>query len=422
MAKKSSRTTPNQHRSPSTPSGGPTSSGSATFGGSATPSGKSGSATPSPNKDKTLLGAEIAAKLKGTSLEPLAPVIESLPKQLATLIEKKTNSMLSLYLELKEREVSLALYDKEVVNPETGENVAWRPKCCRKVNPITCSRYLKEDEKMQGIVKQFNDLAESFNTQGTYLMKRIAELEVNARVDSLREMIMETLHSVVNNFIIMEVVKGQYQHQNVTYTTLSHVLAIMVIEDVVDDFPTEQEVALYFEDTEDLTEARDHLITREDWNEEEITKNITMADQTLITTTKEIIQELFPLMTFELWQRKSQEDMLWKINSEQLIWNTKKEQELANEEVSMELDTETTVNETQMSNILAKMLKAKLAKKSKQIRKNYLADLKNNQRLTAAKNGSKQKSYLASALKNSNKNSRPQQQQQQSQKNPRQQE
>ena len=75
-----------------------------------------------------LLGAEIAAKLKGTSLEPLAPVIKSLPKQLATLIEKKTNSMLSLYLELKEREVFLALYDKEVVNPERGENVAWRPK------------------------------------------------------------------------------------------------------------------------------------------------------------------------------------------------------------------------------------------------------------------------------------------------------
>ena len=147
---------------------------------------------------------------------------------------------------------------------------------------------------MQGIVKQFNDLVESFNTQGTYLMKRIAELEVNARVDSLREMIMETLHSVVNNFIIMEVVKGQYQHPKVTYTTPSHVLAIMVIDDVLDDFSTEQAVALYFDNTEDLTEARNHLITREDWNEEEITKNITMADQTLVATTKEIIQELFP--------------------------------------------------------------------------------------------------------------------------------
>lgn len=91
-------------------------------------------------------------------------------------------------------------------------------------------------------------------------------------------MIMETLHSVVNNFIIMEVVNGQYQHPKVTYTTPSHVLAIMVIDDMLDDFPTEQAVVLYFEDTKDLTEAQDHLITREDWNKEEITKNITMAD------------------------------------------------------------------------------------------------------------------------------------------------
>ncbi len=158
---------------------------------------------------------------------------------------------------------------------------------------------------MQGIVKQFDDLVESFNTQGTHLMKRIAVLEVNARVDSLREMIMETLDSVANNFIIMEVVKGQYQHPKITCTTPSHVLAIMVIDDVLDDLTTEHAVALYFDDTEDLTKAKDHLITREDWNEEEITKNITMADQTLVVTTKEIVQELFPLMTFKLWQIKS---------------------------------------------------------------------------------------------------------------------
>ena len=125
--------------------------------------GDSGSATPTSmtlKTNKTPLGADIAAKLTGTPLEPLAPVITLLPKQLATLIEKKTNSMLSLYLKLKEREESLNLYDKENTNPDTGETVALHPKCCRKVNPITCSRYLKEDIKMQGIVKQFNELIE----------------------------------------------------------------------------------------------------------------------------------------------------------------------------------------------------------------------------------------------------------------------
>ena len=59
-------------------------------------------------------------------------------------------------------------------------------------------RYLKEDLKMQGIIKQFDELIENFNTQGTHLMKQIAELEVNAQIDSLRELVMETLHSVIN--------------------------------------------------------------------------------------------------------------------------------------------------------------------------------------------------------------------------------
>ncbi len=42
-----------------------------------------------------------------------------------------------------------------------------------------------------------------------------------------------------------------------------------------------------------------------------------------------------------------------------------------------------------MSNILDKMLEEKLAKKSKQIRKIYLADLKNSQKSTTTNNGSK---------------------------------
>jgi hypothetical protein len=62
--------------------------------------------------------------------------------------------------------------------------------------------------KMQGIVKQVHELIESLNTQGSHLVNRIAEIEVNAQINSLRELVMETLHSVVNNIIIMEVIRG----------------------------------------------------------------------------------------------------------------------------------------------------------------------------------------------------------------------
>ena len=51
---------------------------------------------------------------------------------------------------------------------------------------------------MQGIVKQFDELIENFDTQGVHLMKQIVELEINEWINSLNELVMKTLHSVVN--------------------------------------------------------------------------------------------------------------------------------------------------------------------------------------------------------------------------------
>ena len=187
--------------------------------------------------------------------------------------------------------------------------------------------------KMQGIAKQFDELIGSFNTQGSNLVNRIAEIEVNAQINSLRELVIEILRSVVNNIIIMELIRGQCQQPKVFYNTPSHVLVTMVIDDVHDDFSTEQAVALYFNDINDIMEAQDHLRDREDWGKEETKKNIAMVNQATDVATKEIVPELFPMMAFNLQQKKSQDNMLCKMNSEQSIWNAKKEQNLPTKKI-----------------------------------------------------------------------------------------
>ncbi len=48
------------------------------------------------------------------------------------------------------------------------------PQVLLKSESYHLSQYLKEDKNMQGIVKQFDELVESFNTQGTHLMKQLA--------------------------------------------------------------------------------------------------------------------------------------------------------------------------------------------------------------------------------------------------------
>ena len=178
----------------------------------ASSSKRSGSATSSKSNLKSnlkLTGTDIAASLKDTPLESLAEVVASLPKQISTLIKDKATLMFSLFRELKEREASLNLYDKEIVNKETGETVECRPKCCRHTNPITYSRFLKENDKLKETLAKYDQLMEDFNSEGTKLMRMVAKLKVEARTDELCKEIIETLHSLVNNFIIFEVIKNK---------------------------------------------------------------------------------------------------------------------------------------------------------------------------------------------------------------------
>lgn len=67
------------------------------------------------------------------------------------------------------------------------------------------------------------------------------------------------------------------------------------------------------------------------------------------------ITDIFSKMTTNLWKEHKE-----KINAAQVVLNHKQEQSNANKEVAMNLDTEQTVNTTQLSYILDKMLNNKL--------------------------------------------------------------
>ncbi len=88
---------------------------------------------------------------------------------------------------------------------------------------------------------------------------------------------------------------------------------IIVIDDLLDDFSTEQAVAHYFDDTHDVTDALEHLIIREEKDKRE---HHNFWPSTSHFHHKEIVQDLFPKMTYNLWLNKSLEEMLHKTNSE----------------------------------------------------------------------------------------------------------
>jgi hypothetical protein len=85
---------------------------------------RSGFATTLKSNSK-LTSTNIATSLKGTPLESLAEVVVSLPKQISTLIKDKSTLMVSFFRECKKREASLNLYNKEIVNKDTGDAVEY---------------------------------------------------------------------------------------------------------------------------------------------------------------------------------------------------------------------------------------------------------------------------------------------------------
>jgi hypothetical protein len=101
-------------------------------------------------------------------------------------------------------------------------------------------------------------------------------------------------------------------------------------------------------------------------------------------------------MTYLLWFKNSHTDTLREINLALTEWNSNKAHTQTTEQVAMELDKETTINETQMSNVIDKMIEDKLTKQKNQLHKNFLADLKKSQRSEGHTSGSNK---LKSSLK-----------------------
>ena len=70
-------------------------------------------------------------------------------------------------------------------------------------------------------------------------------------------------------------------------------------------------------------------------------------------------------MTYKLWAKDSEDDMLRQANSVLSSWNEEKELELAAERTGMQLDEEPTVPESDMRSQISKMLDERQKKQEK---------------------------------------------------------
>ena len=323
-------------------------------------------------------------------MELLAETIAPLPKQLATLIKDKSTLMLRLKRELREKETSLHLFEKKIKDKKTGETVEYRPKACRKESPVTYSNLLEGDPRLEEIKTQFKTITEAFNQEGTQLLKQVAQLEVDHRTDNLRGESMEVLHSVVFNFVLFEMERAKNFLPPYHSTIPVKAMAMMIIDEYLRESSNKQAVALHFTDKDDLMNRLQDYLSNHDWGatEAEVVRNTTMVDNAMIIKIKRTLTDLFPLMTYKLWAKDSEDDMLRQANSVLSSWNEEKELELATERTGMQLDEEPTVPESDMRSQISKMLDERQKKQEKELRKKVMADLKKYQRSQGQVTGS----------------------------------
>ena len=96
-------------------------------------------------KKESLYGIEAAEKLRRESIfTDLASRLESLPKQIATIIAERAYAMLDLVTEIQTKSTPLSLFGTTVKKPN-GEEVEYAPKCVRNhmKNPVSCSNRIK---------------------------------------------------------------------------------------------------------------------------------------------------------------------------------------------------------------------------------------------------------------------------------------
>ena len=349
-------------------------------------------------------GYLIAKAMKGTKLNSLSDHVASLPKQLAMVIEKQASSMLELVLEIAQRTTAQERFNSQVVNPKTGAKEPFAPSCCRLKNPMSASRLLQDEDAYKAIVVGYDELIEKFKQEARDLLKQSAKLEVSTRKKLLSDDIIKSLKKIAVNISTQEFVRNNCLTEPTRFILNEKEVAYQAAGEYIGGLTTDTIKQWHFANKEAVSESYFDNCLEEGINLEEIEEKALETDYACITLVKTKIADLFPKMTTDLWREHREKDLLRKINAAQAVLNHKQEQNEANEAVAMDLETEQTVNATQLSNILEKMLDDKLKKEKSRQRKNSSADAKS-QASKATKHGHGSNNNSNRGRERSNKNS-----------------
>ena len=331
-------------------------------------------------KKKELTGKVIADKIKDGKLSHLAEHLESLPAQVSTVIEKFATSMLDLVLDIDLKSTPLARFGS-MITKKDGEQVLYAPSCCRNDNPVTGSQLIKETNEYKTIVTDYDAILKTYHEAATALLKKSAELEVSTREKLLRDKVIEAILEIALNLVVAECTRVKMATPEAILLS-KEVIAVIASKDYIASWTDAEWTVLKFGSLQASVNAlRSYRNGRgisigNSW--------MTASEETkaIAESVTNSLKNLFPKMSFDVWEKVRSENLLRKIDEELSVLNKNTEQGQLNENTAEQVAAQPTVPES----ILKSYVDEQFKMLRKEVRKNSSAGLKN-QKSAAKSNG-----------------------------------
>ena len=322
-------------------------------------------------KKKELTGKELADKIKENEyLAHLAEHLESLPLQISTIIEKNSTSMLNLYSEISVKLTPLSRFDTKI-KLKDGTEVLFAPSCCRLENPVTGSRLIKDSDEFKQIVSDYDELIKKFRSDSTNLMKKVAELEVSTRQAKLRECVIASIVDVAQNLVVAEWTRVKCDTPAAKLDLSTKAMAYKIAHDYIhahfneirlnllkfDSLPDAEEALQKFRDKQGVTIGA----VPDEFNDE--TKWTYMK-------AKDKLIDLFPKMSFEVFSKVSERNVLRSIDAELSVMNNNAAASELNEATADAITADAPITKSTLGEFVIKQLD----KFKKEMRSNFSAD------------------------------------------------
>ena len=329
-------------------------------------------------KKESLYGVDVAQKLikEGIFID-LASRLASLPKQISTIIAYRANAMLEIVTEIQTKSTPLSLFGTKV-KKKNGEEVDYTPKCLRdhmKTNHVTGSNRIKEEDKYKTIVSKFDDLIKKFSEDGSNLLKECAELEVSKREELLKTEALQAIADISCSLVILErrkLATPDDAGPNLSNKALGWKAALSYIN----TFNAARRKQLYFAQSADVQPLFDELREKADVRMGNTILND--IDNSIIEAVKEKVSTLFPLMSFDVWDTLSEDELVRTVNQDLIVEETKRKQGAVNEEAQDAVMGAVGVDESTMRSFARQeALSVFTGHQKKQQRAKYSGDPKN---------------------------------------------